>query len=326
MISNQKIYKLFSILPPMNHVSFYFWNHYSDSFNPEVIKPLLQQSDILFEEGLMAAKEGETLPDILQTISRKERVLNRYLTERGIMRPLLRESLQNVWKMEDSDFQFYDLMEEDQCIVLERPHELITASQYDSLKRNFNPYLFALEEQVPYVLRDIEQFRNGVRSWFQWQQKCEDAVAQQIVSLDQSVLVVFGSGHRRLAELVSKDCSVSTHFPYENYPLKGLLTTEILEGSSFSQWWVGHTYASVLRRGFMKHLPLSNITDLTAWYQKQVHYEQQLRFLNEFASHNAQGWEETLHDFMPFFKSHLDSVNHSLYSRIEEAGRTRRSK
>ncbi len=180
-------------------VLFYFFAHYTENhqLNTHKFTTLLSRANTVFSERVVFdLEEAKRIEENYNHCIQKSSLSDCLYDGQFLTQTLLRKLLGSEKKL-----------------VLEN---------YVQSKEELSPYMNTLDRCLPTAFAELPDLEKNLAHSISIIQKeedqREDQTARIISQLPGTTLVLFGSYHTRLAELVGQEREVEVHYPYPNYP------------------------------------------------------------------------------------------------------------
>ncbi|MFH1500441.1 MAG: hypothetical protein ABIE22_00675 [archaeon] len=259
----------------MNPALFYFWAHSEyNELDTEKARELIERADVIFEEHVSS---DFAITDEI------ERDFKAFI-ERGIVSEKLAVSFLPDYLPNQTEFILGHARERGKRIVLERTLEAdfdVNGGDEECIES----FIYEEDWKRAFEMAKVHAKRNQI-----YQTKREADVAEQIVAIPETTMVLFGAGHPELEKRVATKRPTEVHFPYEDYPTsfdcqlnqKFRETGELDEELFFRRMMEGMALRAFkdLNGGIS-----SRVTDLTAYrYAEMLAPEQVLDYKNYMMS------------------------------------------
>lgn len=191
-----------------NPALFYFWAHGGDhTYNPmdqldtPILRNLMERSEVVFQEFVSWN---------LESTAELERDWNTYIRT-GDMPSKLKVCISPSNPLEDYLFIANLMSKGRKRLMLEQ----YPRADFDFVGEDQETNNIFYESSLERAIAEKEAFLRKAQSY---QLERESLVAEKIVMIPQTVLVIFGAGHPELPQKVALKKTTEIHYPYAGYP------------------------------------------------------------------------------------------------------------
>lgn len=279
-----------------NPTLFYYWIHdkeYNrDEFETQTLEGLIKRADVIFREFF------EPRTDIVDEI---EKDLNNYLLRRELSEKL-RLCLAHKNRLFDEDRYLYPLVKDTgKRFAFERLYQEYDGDMDQEDKESDLAFF-------KYPIQTAMQIKaEFLAKYLAFHVRRERDVIDQILAIPETVLVIFGLGHKGMEELVT-DRPTEIHYPEPNYRLhyqtirdQIFRITGQLDKDSYLRELMETISRSSINKKYGNNLTPKELTKLSLFYADKLTQEQIIEF-GEYANRCSRLGFSTLDTFESFLK------------------------
>lgn len=256
----------------VNPVYFYLWTHSEiEELKTPILEQLVRQADCIFLEDVSSD---------LAITTEIENDFNRY-SQKGILAEKLRPAVSGPFPTDPAGAFLLNLTKgTTKRYVFEKTLE----ADFDyNGERDLSTFAF-FKYHLGQALKIKQEF---LQKSERYQQVRERDVAEQIVVIPETTLVLFGAAHQDLAEIVSRKRPTITHYPYPDYPLS--YETKMMQafrqtGSIDKELYLRCVMESIAEKALKGMFRESSITTLIANRYATILTPDQIADYSDYAS------------------------------------------